>query len=79
MLANSYLSPWLPYIGAVLAMTSLSLSAVYAVTRRWSISRVILVYRWEHRVHWEHVKGALIVLALIIVMALVTLGLALLV
>ena len=77
-MAQSGVASWLPYVGAALAGISLSLPALYLVTKRWSISRVILVKRQDHRVHWEYMSGAFIILALIGLMALVTLGSALL-
>jgi hypothetical protein len=78
LFAQSGVPSWLPYVVAALAGVSLSLSALYLVTKRWSSSRVILVKRQDHRVHWEYMTGAFIILALISMMALVTLGFALL-
>ena len=76
LLAQSAIWPWAPYLGAILAGLSAALSVSYLATKGWSISRVHLYARQEHRLRWDYVSGALIVLALIAVMALVTLGLA---
>jgi hypothetical protein len=76
MLARSDLLPWLFYVGAVLTGVSLSLPAVYLTTERWSKSKVVLVRRQEHRAHWGDVATALITVALVVTMALVTMLLA---
>lgn len=79
VLARSSLSPWLSHLGVGLAALSLSLSATYPLTKRWSTSRIALIRRQDARVHWDYMTGAFIVLALISAMALVTLGSAFLV
>ena len=76
VLANADLLPWLLYVGAVLAGLSLSLSAVYLTTKRWSTSRIILVGRKGQRMHWGDVAVALITVALVMMMVLVTMLLA---
>lgn len=76
LLAQSYLQSRLPYVGVVLGGLSLSLLAAYLATRRWSKSSVVLIKRQEHRVHWEYMSGALMIVALILLMVLLTLGLA---
>jgi hypothetical protein len=63
---------WLFYLGAILAALSLSLSAVYLTTKRWSTSKVVLVRRQDRRIRWGDVAVALITVALVILMAFVT-------
>lgn len=72
ILARAGQLSWLAYVGAVLAVLSLSLSAAYLTTKRWSTSKVILVRRQDYRVRWEDVTPALITVALVTAMALVT-------
>jgi hypothetical protein len=78
VLAQSGAPAWLPYGGAALAGISLSLSALLLLTKQWRASRVLLIKRQDHRVRWESITGAAIIVALISMMALVTLGFALL-
>jgi hypothetical protein len=79
VLAQSGVLSWLPYVAAALASLSFSFSALFLMTKRWSTSRVVLVQRQDYRVHWEYMAGAFIILALIIVMALIAMGFALLI
>lgn len=76
VLARSDLLSWLLYVGAVLAGTSLSLSAAYLATKQLSTSKVVLVNRQKHRVHWGDVTVALITVALVTLMVLVTMVIA---
>jgi hypothetical protein len=76
LLAQSGFWPLTPYVGAVLAGISASLAVGYLATKHWSRSRIHLYERQERQVHWEYMGGALIILALIAVMALVAMGLA---
>jgi hypothetical protein len=72
ILARAARLSWLTYVGAVLAALSLSLSAFYLTTKRWSTSKVVLVKRQDYRVRWGDLAPALITVALVTAMALVT-------